>query len=289
MNNQPLVAVMMPVYNGYNTLPLAIESLLNQTYTNWKCYIVNDGSTDGTKELLETIKDDRFNISHFKKNKGRPYARQAALDAAEGKYLAILDADDFYHPNKLKIQVEYLEKNPHISLLSSGMASFKNVKEGLITVRGNKCIENRLFKIGDKEEYVHAPSMLILEDAKRIKYCIKFKYGEDMEFLGRYLNGKYYASLDVVLYYYTEFESVKKIKVIKTYFFGLRKIRNSEMRVGLKIREYLKKMGRILVYIILYPVVSVDYFLKKRGMEATSEMKTEFETVVGQFAKLNQN
>lgn len=287
MNKEPQVAIMVPVYNGFKTLPLAIESLINQTYPYWKCYIVNDGSTDGTKEYLDSIKDDRFIISHFKENKGRPYARQAALDAAEGKYLAMLDADDFYHPNKLKTQVEYLEKNPNISLLSSGMASYKNLEEGIVTVRGNKAIENRFFKIGDRVEYVHAPSMLILEDAKKTTYNKKFKYGQDMEFLGRYLNGRYYASINEVVYYYSEFDSVSKIKVIKTYFFGLRKIRNSEMRMDLKIKEYLMKMARIAIYLVLYPFVSVDFFLKKRGGQATLEMKNEFNKVVGQLVKFN--
>ncbi len=283
MNKQPLVAVMMPVYNGERTLPLAVASLIAQTYTNWKCYIVNDGSTDGTKEFLESLRDDRFLVSHFEENKGRPYARQAALDAAEGKYLAMLDADDFYHPNKLKLQVEYLEKNPNISLLSSGMASYKNVEEGIVTVRGNKSIENRLSKIGDRVEYLHAPSMLILEEAKKIMYNKKFKFGQDMEFLGRYLNGKYYASISEVVYYYSEFDSVSKIKVIKTYFFGLRKIRKSEMRRNLKIKEYLMKMGKIMIYLLLYPFVPVDFFLKKRGGQTTSKMKNEFYNVLDQL------
>src|SRR5690606_2404180 len=120
MKNNPQVAIMMPVYNGEKTLPLAIKSLQAQTYQNWKCYIVNDGSTDNTKNILDAIEDDRFVVHHFKENKGRPYARQKALDLAEGKYIAFLDADDFFHPEKLEKQVNILEENIEIDLVSCG-------------------------------------------------------------------------------------------------------------------------------------------------------------------------
>jgi glycosyltransferase involved in cell wall biosynthesis len=285
MNNDHIVAVMMPVYNGYKTLPLAIESLLHQTYTNWKCYIVNDGSTDRTKEILDNIKDDRFVVINFKKNKGRPYARQAALNAAEGKYLAMLDADDFYHPHKLKIQVDYFEKNPLISLLSSGMASYKNLEEDVIRVRGNKHIECRKYIVGSKVEFVHAPSMLILREAKKISYNVNFKYSQDMEFLDRYLTGKNYASINKVLYYYSEFDSVSKSKVIKTYFYVLRKIRNSPLKLFKKVKEYLKIIGKLCIYLLLFPFVSADFFLKKRGSDVTLEMKQEYRKTVQQLLK----
>jgi glycosyltransferase involved in cell wall biosynthesis len=285
MNKEPLVAVMMPVYNGYKTLPLAIESLLHQTYTNWRCYIVNDGSTDSTREILDNLKDNRFVVLHFDKNKGRPYARQAALNAAEGKYLAMLDADDFYHPDKLKIQVDYFEKNPSISLLSSGMASYKNLEEDVIRARGNKHIECRNYTIGDKVEFVHAPSMLILKEAKKISYNVNFKYSQDMEFLDRYLNGKNYASINKVLYYYSEFDSVSKSKVIKTYFYVLRKIRNSPLKLFKKVKEYLKIIGKLCIYLLLFPFVSADFFLKKRGSDVTLEMKQEYRKTVQQLLK----
>jgi glycosyltransferase involved in cell wall biosynthesis len=139
MENSPQVAIMMPVYNGEKTLPLAIASLLHQTYLYWKCYIVNDGSTDGTKGYLDSLNDVRFVIIHFENNKGRPYARQAALDIAEGKYLAFLDADDFYHPQKLEKQIEAFDKNRDIDLVSCGMASFDH-RLILRTVRSNQFI-----------------------------------------------------------------------------------------------------------------------------------------------------
>jgi CRISPR/Cas system-associated endonuclease/helicase Cas3 len=197
----------------------------------------------------------------------------------------MLDADDFYHPDKLKIQVDYFEKNPSISLLSSGMASYKNLEEDVIRARGNKHIECRNYTIGDKVEFVHAPSMLILKEAKKISYNVNFKYSQDMEFLDRYLNGKNYASINKVLYYYSEFDSVSKSKVIKTYFYVLRKIRNSPLKLFKKVKEYLKIIGKLCIYLLLFPFVSADFFLKKRGSDVTLEMKQEYRKTVQQLLK----
>jgi CRISPR/Cas system-associated endonuclease/helicase Cas3 len=165
------------------------------------------------------------------------------------------------------------------------MASYKNLEEDVIRVRGNKHIECRKYIVGSKVEFVHAPSMLILREAKKISYNVNFKYSQDMEFLDRYLNGKNYASIKDVLYYYSEFESVSKSKVIKTYFYVLKKIRNSPLKLFIKIKEYIKIIGKLCIYLILFPFVSADFFLKKRGSEVTIEMKNEYKKVVRKLLK----
>ena len=87
-NKGPLVTIMMPVFNGLKLIHASIASLLAQTYSNWECIIVDDGSTDGTSEYLDSLQDIRFRVVHFKENLGRPFARQKALELANGKYLA---------------------------------------------------------------------------------------------------------------------------------------------------------------------------------------------------------
>lgn len=282
MSNEPLVSVMVPVYNGDKCLPLAVSSLINQTYTNWKCYIVNDGSTDGTKEFLDAIQDNRFIITHFEKNKGRPYARQAALDQMDGKYLAFLDADDFYHPQKLELQIEAMLKYD-VSLVSCGNACFDGAKE-LKTVRGLGSVEPQVYKAGGSPVMAMRTSMILMSISKSVNFDPKLKYSQDTDFLMKYLSkGKSFLVQDKVLYYYSEFDSVNKKKVITTYFYVLRIIKNSEMNMGLKIKEYIKTLGKIAVYSLLYPFVSVEYFLEKRGMEATREMKSDFQVVLKQL------
>src|SRR5699024_5956586 len=164
--------------------------LLHQTYNNWKCYIVNDGSTDGTKNILNNLNDPRFVVIHFKKNKGRPYARQAALEAAEGKYLAFLDADDFYHPEKLALQVKIMQDFSHIYLVSCIMASFDQDLQ-LRSVRPqNGFITPKKYDF--RKEFIpsRAGSLVLLDEAKFTGYDMTLKYAQDTDFFSRYLKDK---------------------------------------------------------------------------------------------------
>lgn len=279
MNTNPQVAIMMPVYNVEKTLPLAIASLIHQTYPYWKCYIVNDGSTDGTKELLDNLKDPRFVIIHFDKNKGRPYARQAALDAAEGKYLAFLDADDFYHPEKLKLQVETFSKH-EVSLVSCGNASFDAAKE-LKSVRGLGTLTLQRHKTGTTPIMAMRTSMVLMSTAKLIKFDPRLKYAQDTDYLSKYLSiEKSYIVQDKVLYYYSEFESVTGTKILKTRWYGL--IRLTSLFKHAPFRVLLSTAILIFKWIataILLPIVGAEFFLGKRGNQATPEMKMEFANV----------
>lgn len=285
MENNPQVAVMMPVYNGEKTLGLALSSLVHQTYTNWKCYIVNDGSTDGTKKILDALTDPRFVVMHFDKNKGRPYARQAALDAIEGKYLAFLDADDFYHPDKLELQVDIMREFPHIYLVSCIMASFDNKYE-LRSVRPMNGFTTPK-KYDFRKEFIpsRAGSLVLLDHAKSIQYDLTLKYAQDTDFFSRYLRDKQYLVLNKILYYYSEYESVSKLKVFKTYFFTLSIIRKKNIDFVSKTKEYIKNILKILIYIVLAPFVSVDFFLDRRGNKPSSEMAIEYNKIMDQLMK----
>jgi glycosyltransferase involved in cell wall biosynthesis len=286
MDNKPQVAVMLPVFNAEDTLSLAISSLIHQTYPYWKCYVVNDGSTDGTKQMLNHIEDARFVITHLKENGGRPFARQAALEMAEGKYMAMLDADDFYHPDKLQIQVQYLENHSDVALLSCGMGSFKTVKEGIKRVRGNESSEPVLFKIGDKLQSPQASSMLILDTAQKTGYDLRLKYGQDMDFLSRYLHNKKYTSIGSVLYFYSEFESVSDKKLLKTRWYNLLSylalFPNAPIKISFSILNSLIKW---FLTLLTLPFVGTEYFVEHRGKAVKPKMNTEFQNILNELNK----
>jgi len=120
-NKDPLVSVVMPTYNRVALLPQSIESILNQTYTNFEFIIVDDGSTDGSNALLQTYaqSDPRIKILTNTKNRGISYSRNRGTDAAKGKYIAIMDSDDYSEPERLKKSVDYLEKNDDVIALNA--------------------------------------------------------------------------------------------------------------------------------------------------------------------------
>ena len=139
-----MVSVIMPVYNGMPYIRYSIQSLLIQTYSDWECIIINDGSTDNTQDFLDGLTDIRFVIYHFDRNRGRSSARQKGLELARGKYIAMLDADDIYHFEKLSRQVEMMENNPEISLLSGGLFSFSYEKNcTMVRGKGDSVTRNR--------------------------------------------------------------------------------------------------------------------------------------------------
>ena len=105
-----------------HTLPWCLESLLAQTYKDWECIFVDDGSTDGSSEIVKAIADPRIQILSLDTVRGRGAARQRALEAANGDFIAVLDADDWMYPWKLSRQVALMQQFPSAALVSSRMA-----------------------------------------------------------------------------------------------------------------------------------------------------------------------
>lgn len=119
----PVVSIIMPTYNHGEFLAEAIQSVCQQTLEEFELIVIDDGSTDGTPEILATMRDNR--IRWFRTtNKGRSAARNLGLERASGRYLAFLDSDDLYHPDKLRQQVAVLERYPEVTLCFHDFSRF---------------------------------------------------------------------------------------------------------------------------------------------------------------------
>ena len=110
MNND-LVTIIMPSYNTAEFITDTINSVLNQTYTNWELLIVDDCSTDNTDEIVSSFKDERIKYFKNDKNSGAAISRNKALREAKGKWIAFLDSDDLWFPEKLEKQIKFMETN----------------------------------------------------------------------------------------------------------------------------------------------------------------------------------
>ena len=262
-NNPILVSIMMPVYNGLPLIKASVESLINQTYQNWECIVIDDGSVDGTSQYLDTIVDPRFKIYH-QENMGRPVARQRALDIASGKYLAMLDAGDLYHPQKIERQVSLLESRPEISLVTTSICSFGTHHDN-IYIRGVKVTTDKSFD--GSNHPIHAPSLLRMKRAKLCNYNPKLRLGEDQDFLEKYLVvGDVYMYLSDVYYYYSELDSVSKEKIRKNYFlYAVKYFRESKYKMSLIFTL------KYFYSLIVFPFVSIDKLLSQRGCQPTDE------------------
>lgn len=109
------ISTVIPTHNRADTIMRAINSVLTQTYPVHELIIVDDCSTDNTKGILNSINDDRVRFIELETQSGGAHARNVGINAAQGDYIALLDSDDYWLPNKIKHQVEMIEKSGHFS------------------------------------------------------------------------------------------------------------------------------------------------------------------------------
>ena len=125
------LAVILPAYNAENFIAECLESLLNQTFSDFCILVVNDASTDNTGKILETYaaKDARLRVYHFSENQGEPAVMQFAMDMLNYmnvEYVARMDADDICVPHRFEKQVQYLDEHPEIDILGSNALLFND-------------------------------------------------------------------------------------------------------------------------------------------------------------------
>ena len=125
----PLVSITIPSYNAASTIAETLDSVLAQTYPNVEVIVVDDGSTDDTQDVLGLYASKVTCIRQ--NNGGLASARNVGCRAAHGKYIALMDADDLCMPERIAVQVAYMEQHPEIVMCSSDFAAFNN--SGLIS------------------------------------------------------------------------------------------------------------------------------------------------------------
>ena len=132
--NVPLVSIIMPVYNVQDYIAYSIDSVLQQTFTDFELILVDDGSTDASHSICQAVADINSRVRIFwQQNKGLAAARNTGIKVSRGEYLAFLDSDDLWHPDKLTKHVELLNKqsNVGVSYSSSAFIDEQGIELGL--------------------------------------------------------------------------------------------------------------------------------------------------------------
>lgn len=127
MDKKKKISVIMGIYNCGSTLAIAIESILNQTYTNWELILCDDGSRDETYQVAEKYMrkyPDKIVLLRNKKNQGLNFTLNKCLKAAKGEYIARMDGDDICSPKRLEKEVYVLETEKDIAIVSTDMQFF---------------------------------------------------------------------------------------------------------------------------------------------------------------------
>ena len=133
-----MVSVVIPLYNKSQWIEQTLMSVSNQTYSNWECIVVDDGSNDGSLEIVTKFAEENpgnWRV-YSQVNSGQAVARNFGISLARGKYIALLDADDLWFPSKLTKQIDYLEKNKDVDVIFCSYVIFEeSLKNSLRVVR----------------------------------------------------------------------------------------------------------------------------------------------------------
>jgi glycosyltransferase involved in cell wall biosynthesis len=277
----PRVSVMMPAYNAAGTLRLAVASVLAQTFDDWECIVVDDGSHDATHEIAQSVRDERFKVIRLLGNRGRPFARGTALEASTGQYLCMLDADDWMYPERLAAQVQVLDTRPDVAIVSAGMAIVSATGE-LVGARGfgqGKTLGlSQPVRPPNLPPIAHAPSMLRRSHVGIIRYDPRLKLSQDADFLLRVLTGKRYYLMPDLLYAYTELSSVTLSKLLRAHHYTRliqrKYLADYGVRAGLNIVDsYVKSAA----YAALFAVGLGTRTIAARSTRPSAEHARAFE------------
>ena len=128
-----LVSIIIPVYNQEKYLAETLNSVLNQTYSNWECVLVNDGSTDNSVAILQPFltQDNRFHFINSE-NKGVSHARNLALKQVKGDFILFLDGDDLIHSEKIELAISNFQKDSDLSIVFNTTNYFQNTIENVL-------------------------------------------------------------------------------------------------------------------------------------------------------------
>ena len=171
---QPLVTVFMPVYNASGFLRISIESVLNQTFRDFEFLIIDDGSEDNSCKIIKGYNDPRIRL--IEKEHNYIETINLGFDLAKGKYLARMDSDDKMLDKRLKVQVEFMEKNQDITICGSSI-----LNDHFQIFTSNNEIVNRMIL---KNPIVHPTAIMRLSDIRKhnLKYEEEYIYAEDYKF-----------------------------------------------------------------------------------------------------------
>lgn len=183
----PLISIITPNYNCARFIAQTIESVLAQTYTNWEMLIVDDCSTDGSYEIAQEYaeKDSRIKVFRNEKNSGAAISRNRAIEASSGEYVAFLDSDDLWLPEKLEKQIAFMQQHDcdfsfteyeHIDEENKSLHLIANVTThlsyrkmmlhcwpGCLTVMYNQTVTGKIYAEDIKKNNDHALFLRVLK------------------------------------------------------------------------------------------------------------------------------
>jgi glycosyltransferase involved in cell wall biosynthesis len=241
-SDNPLVSILLPVYNCKNLLINAVDSVKKQTFQSWELIIIDDGSDAETKKLIADIKksDDRIKVISNETNKGIIYSLNRAIEIVSAKYTARIDCDDIWLPKKLEKQVNFLEANPEYVMVATWAKIFAFGKEVKNPAQARYSTYNEIRNNLMKSNFIVHSSILYRSDIlKKEKYSTEFLHAEDYELWLRTAHKyKIFILPEPLTIYNFSFDSVSSRYVVSQQFNVIR----LKIRYLAKYPKYIKSV-----------------------------------------------
>ncbi len=216
MRNDPLVTIGISFFNAKEHILYAIKSVFAQSYDNWELILVDDGSTDGSSELISAILDNRVTLRRFDENRGLAYRLNQITNMSSGTFIARMDADDIMHPNRIAKQVQFMMSNDDCDAVDT--AAIVIDKDGVPTGVFN--IEQVVPKPIDLLRwgvYLHPSIMAKHSWLIKNPYSYEYARAEDRELWIRTYNSSKILHLSEPLYFYRLSGRVRKREYLRSY------------------------------------------------------------------------
>jgi glycosyltransferase involved in cell wall biosynthesis len=201
---RPKVSVVMAVFNGALYLRQAVASVCAQSFTDFEFIIVNDGSTDRTRQTLGEFDDPRIRVLD-QENRGLIASLNRGIDEAQGEYIARMDADDYCMSERLQSQLEYLDAHPNIALVGSFIATMDEAGRPLAPVVRFPVEHEEIWAGLARRPWVFCHPAVMFRRAAALnvgKYDSAYRHAEDLEFFARLMSRYQAANLARVLLRY---------------------------------------------------------------------------------------
>ncbi|MBC8214703.1 MAG: glycosyltransferase family 2 protein [Candidatus Marinimicrobia bacterium] len=195
---EPLISIVMPTFNRAHTIKKSIKSVVQQTHKNWELIIVDDGSTDDTKIVVDNFNDERLKHHKLDKNYGCHYARKYGVNLCDGDYLTFLDSDDTIHIEKFEKQLSEFQSNQSIDVVLCNYYEIrekKKIPHNLSNYYGN-CLSELLISSGP----VFHTMLINLKRFTCITQFMNDTFDHEWDFLIRLANeGAVFSTVDEYL------------------------------------------------------------------------------------------
>lgn len=177
---RPQISVLLPVFNAEKYLEKALQSLLNQSFQNFEIVAMDDGSTDGSVEVLKKFSDPRIRIEKNEKNLGLIATLNRGISLCQGEFIARMDADDIAVSTRLEKQCQYLQQNPRCILVSTGRSAIDENDQPIVSFNrpatGSPLIRWKLLT----GNFITHPTVMLRKSALHLPlFEEKYKHAED--------------------------------------------------------------------------------------------------------------